>query len=360
MRGVHPLMRLGVLLAATAAACSENTGPAERTDRILFVSNRDGGTVGSDIFRMRPDGQGVENLTQEPTNYADLDATRDGGTVIFAATRPRNGTWTSTTDCPARIWRMAPDGSQLRPITSGPSCSYNPRLSPGNTRVAYERGTDVFVANLDGTGETLLTAALPAVDPTPCGATPKVTVHLTGWYAEDRVSFWRYICQVGRTYYTVAANGTDLRVVDASGPPTTWVSPDRTRVAYVLDGQLWVRNADGSAPRAVAPTTAVMDDGFFARPSPWSPDGRSLVFVDASGKRAVVSVDGGTVKPLTMQTTAVEFSGWAPDAGQLAWTVYTAGSPVTDIHVVGTDGSEMVNLTRSSATNRYAIWVGAR
>ncbi|HET9010547.1 MAG TPA: hypothetical protein VFN38_01970, partial [Gemmatimonadaceae bacterium] len=310
---VRTCVRLGGVLALLATACTESTGPRERTDRILFVSDRDDATGKQDIFRMRPDGSDLENLTRLPADYSDLDATRDGSIVIFAAYRaPDAGSPVVSPDCPARIWRMAPDGSQLRALTSGYRCSFNPRLSPGNTRIAYQRDADIYVANLDGTGETLVTAGLPAVQPSPCGAIPNVTVRLTGWSGEDRVSFWRGICQAGTTYYTVDASGQDLRVVDVSSPQVVWLSPDRVRIVFTLGGQLWVRNVDGSGQRALAATGGFPDDGFSARPNPWSPDGKWVVFTDANGRPAAAGVDDGTIKPLVARTN-VEFGGWSPD-----------------------------------------------
>ncbi|MDB4878746.1 MAG: Protein TolB [Gemmatimonadetes bacterium] len=344
-------LALGCALVA-AGGCTETVGPRERTGRILFVRSADaaGATISSaDIWRMKADGTELENLTRYPTGYGDLQSTPDG-VVVFAAARDHPGA--SSADCGRRIWRMATDGSQLRPITSGPECSAHPRLSPDGTRIAYVRGSHVFVAGLDGSGEVRLTGSLPPVPAGPCGATPKVTVMVTGWYAPDRVSFWRHVCLVGQTDYTVGADGTDLREVPLSEPAVVQVSPDLSRVSFTRDGQLWVRNLDGTGLRALAAVGTGMSEA-----SPWSPDGTRLVFTDAAGRFASIGIDGSGLRTMvTPPRTA--FGGWSRDGAQLAWSVY--GATRIDIHVSGADGAGLVPLATGETSNRYATWVETR
>lgn len=359
MTGARAWMRFGCAIALGSSACSDGVGPTERTTQLVFVGSGSqapsaGAPLLYDIYRVRADGTGLENVTHSPSDYADLDVTPDAGTVVFAAELPKGGTWTSSTDCPRRIWRMAPDGSQLRPVTSGPACSSNPRVSRADTRVAYQRDNEIFVANLDGTGETQATSTLPPLDASACGTSLRPTVRLTGWFDRDHLSFYRQACGVGRTYYTVGTHGEELRVIDTTaGPTNAYLSPDRTRIAFAMNGQLWVRNVDGTGQRALAAARPNGTVGYFVEPNPWSPDGKSVVFTGEGGQLSAASTEGGAVR--TLRTTAnVQFNGWSPDGSLLAWSDFNAS--LSDVVVTRADGTGLVRLTNGTSINRFAVW----
>jgi TolB protein len=81
-------------------------------------------------------------------------------------------------------------------------------------------------------------------------------------------------------------------------------SPDRSRIAFVRDGDLYVARADGSAPRRI-----VRRPGFERYPA-WSPDGRRIAFA-ANHDRGeydihVVRRDGRGLRRLTRTARHVE------------------------------------------------------
>lgn len=353
-------MGLACMLVLASSACRDGLAPTGSDDWILFRSSRDGAMNGAEIlyeiYRMKPDGSGVEKLTAEPSNYDDVDATPDGRTVIFTASLRSGDSWTSSSDCPARLWRMAPDGTQLRPITSG-SCSYNAHLSPNGARIAYQRGSEIYVSDLDGNGETHVSGGLPPVEPSSCGQTPRTTVYLTGWFDLDRLSFWRHICGVGNTYYIVDFRGETLAQVDPSSPATAHLSPDHTRLAFMLASEVRMRNADGSGSRTLTAVGA-LPGSFSVAGSPWSPDGKRVyVFTSDWQEHFAVDADDGSVSRITMLPRAA-FNGWSPRGDRIVWTMYT--SPSSNIYVSNADGSDAVNLTNSSSHDEKAVWVGRR
>lgn len=359
---VHPRctwIALAFAAAAASAGCRDNVGPSEPTDRILFRSSRGGAMNGGetlfDVYRMNPDGSGVENLTNTPSDYTGIDLTPDRGTVVFAATLPKGGTSTLT-DCPRRVWRTAADGTQRKPITSG-DCSYNAHLSPSGARIAYQRGGDIHVSNLDGTGETLVSGGLPPVQPSSCGEIPRTTVHLTGWFDLDRVAFWRHICGVGNSYYIVDYRGESLTQVDASSPATAYLSPDHGRLAYMLGGAVWIRNADGSGARELT-RIGMLPPDFSVAYSPWSPDGKRLYVITSDWvTHYAVNADDGVTSQIMMAPMA-RFNGWSPRGDRILWTLNS--SAASNVYISDADGRNAVNLTNSSAYNGNPVWVGRR
>ncbi|MCH7580303.1 MAG: PD40 domain-containing protein, partial [Chloroflexi bacterium] len=111
-------------------------------------------------------------------------------------------------------------------------------------------------------------------------------------------------------------------------------SPDGKSIAFVqraaseADGGIWLMDADGTNLRRV--TT-----GPDAQPR-WSPDGKQIAFTSMrDGTREVytVSIEGGDPLNLT-RSTAHEVVGWSPDGLQI---IYTLGR---DIHLMNTDGGD--------------------
>lgn len=184
-----------------------------------------------------------------------------------------------------------------------------------------------------------------------------MTVVLTGWYAPDRVSFWRHICRVGNSYYTASVGGTDLREVPSSDPNVVHVSPDLTRVAFARDGRLWMWNVDGAGLLALAdvePSPSFGSDGIA---SPWSPDGTRLVVRDANGRLSVIRLDGRSPQPLVTPPNTM-FAGSSAGGDQLALKVYGAGT--ITLHVSGADGGGLVALSTGGSYNRHSTWAQQR
>ena len=113
-------------------------------------------------------------------------------------------------------------------------------------------------------------------------------------------------------------------------------SPDGTRIALLLDGNLHTMAADGSDPRSIAPGIS----GIYEPPA-WSPDGTRLAFrgsarswrevslyvVDADGSNLTLISDGAEGAP-----------AWSPDGTRIAFV--QDGS----LHPMPTDGSDVLYI----------------
>jgi dipeptidyl aminopeptidase/acylaminoacyl peptidase len=115
---------------------------------------------------------------------------------------------------------------------------------------------------------------------------------------------------------------------------TAAISPDGTRVAFVIretnwdenafETEIWMADSDGARVRQL--TNAARSS---ASPA-WSPDGNTLAFVsDRSGRRQIYTIapDGGEAVPVTSMTEPVGAFEWSPDGSRIA---FTARDPIPD------------------------------
>ncbi|MFN8540834.1 MAG: hypothetical protein U0232_25565 [Thermomicrobiales bacterium] len=117
---------------------------------LAFASNRDGNW---EIYLMSFPSQEVKRLTSNAVQDAWPSWTADGKQLIFMSTR----------DGYPQLYRMNADGSAVTRLITSESSDTGPVVSPDGKRIAYvaqifgTNDSDIFVANIDGSGATRLT-----------------------------------------------------------------------------------------------------------------------------------------------------------------------------------------------------------
>jgi Tol biopolymer transport system component len=169
-RSAFLVLALGGLLAASVSvAGTAQQAQATTTDRVFFASSRTTGTgvnnpTGDfEIFKMNPDGSGVRQLTtNEATDYGPV-LSRDGTEVAYQSW----GVQTSNPEGDSEVYVMnASDGTGKKNLThTGDGVEdYSPVFSPGGKKIAYdsegaktsnpEGDTEVYrMSALDGTAK---------------------------------------------------------------------------------------------------------------------------------------------------------------------------------------------------------------
>jgi dipeptidyl aminopeptidase/acylaminoacyl peptidase len=141
-------------------------------------------------------------------------------------------------------------------------------------------------------------------------------------------------------------------------PPTfiadgTWPSgsPDGTKLAYVSNGELLVRSADGT-------TRAVSADSSYAwdvTGPVWSPDGTRIAFATGSSfaptRLEVVNADGSNLHTIATGDWAGNPS-WSPDGTTIAFEQQLHGDD-WEVYAVGADGSGLRDVTNDAANDRF-------
>ena len=207
------------------------------------------------------------------------------GRVAFEASR----------DGASGIFSVHPFGGDERFVTAGEL----PAWSPDGDRLAFVRGSEIYVSNADGSGESRLT------------------------------------------------NNASLDTEPA------W-SADGQRIAFVTDRdgnrEIYVMNANGSDPSNLT-TSAVNEQ----QPA-WSPQGDELAFA-SEGSIYVAPVDAPGRRLLTTGSSP----NWSPDGSKLAFDDPGALS-CEQIHVINADGSVRTQLTSGfcdggvATSNTDPVW----
>jgi Tol biopolymer transport system component len=275
---------------------------------VYFQSNATGR---SQVYRCRPDGSGVADLTgcgrlgKRWTDAFGYFLSADGTKLLYTAHDGRTG----------RVALANADGSGPRLVAPELGYTYMAALSPANERVAFSG---------PARGYRLLLVTLP--DGKPLELTPGHPECFAPQFTPDgkTLVFLRRDGDV----YRVDADGTDLRRLtegsrhvefklsaqdrhgSTDGPH---VSPDGGRIAYVaVKGgvpNVCVMNLDGTGQRQLTARKAACTR------VRWSPDGRHVAFVSFAGKYPqlfVVAAQGGEPRQLTRLAGAVYFIAWKP------------------------------------------------
>lgn len=269
---------------------------------VVFTAEPDGQ---ADLYRIRPDGTGLEQLTNHPAFDDQGALSPDGRTLAFVSTRER-GT--------ADIWLLdlaAGTGSNL---TDHPSGNFRPRWSPDGAWIAFTSDRDARPGDLPGS--------------------------------------WEHLQSTG--VYLVRPDGTGLRRLTGPGGVAgspSW-SADGRRVLFYETDPVGAYLAKSGRSRTELVSVDVVTGERIQHPS-WSPDGDRLVF--KGGRRLfVVPAAGGPRVALTGPGYYSNFPQWSPDGERILFTANRGGD--FDLYTVRPDGADIRQLTRAPGNDAHSSW----
>lgn len=349
-RGVHlirpgsaALSGLAAVLLLIAAACADDGPSATEGDlpagKIIFMSvpPREGpelpaegdGVPRPPRYVMNADGSGRMPLASPDAPEFVRSALLYGGVVspdgsrvlFFEATVPEQGL--------SDLFVANVDGSGRTKITETPAQYSFPAWSPDGTRIVFAGPGGILIANADGSG---------LVDLGQRGA--------AGWPSwspdGEHISFLSHQLDDGQRLYLMKADGANLvRVSDGAATSLAW-SPDGSRIAYAESlgpgddpgVEIFVANADGSERINLSDSPA--RDWF----PTWSPDGTRIAFAslrDGNAEIYVVNADGSGLTNLTNHAGQDFCPAWSPDGRWIAFVSRRDGN--REIYLMKADGS---------------------
>lgn len=195
-----------------------------------------------DIYVMRADGSGLQNLTEEIGGGGFPDWSPNGRRLAF----------TCSIGGSADICVQDADGGNLMQLTTGPAVDRSPRWSPDGSLIAFESNRDVgdyesedgsiYVMHEDGTGITRLTHD-PGADGSPSWSPDGEWIA----FISDRTGPYEI--------YSIRPDGTELQQLTSGGESKyspEW-SVDGTLIAFVMfegeDRVIYVMDSDGGEIR---------------------------------------------------------------------------------------------------------------
>ena len=306
-------MKKALAITAVAAVCAvvalavlggsaRATYPGATSGRLAFGINVGGNT---DVYTVRPDGQALRRLTEEPGFDACAAYSADGRRIAYCSGQGGG---------PVQVWTMKQNGTDKYQVThlSGPAIF--PDFSPDASEIVFTAKPagsptrDIYVVGSDGSGLTRLTSgvgnnAYPAFSPD--GS--KIV------FTSDRTGTWQV--------WLMNANGGGQTQLTSDPQPKDQVpdwSPDGSKIAYLADthgiadtvspswGDVWVMNADGSNQEPI--TSGATYYGVA-----WSPDGTRIATLDLPSRTVYTlnATDGGD--PQAVHPGGLQFvPGWQP------------------------------------------------
>lgn len=349
--------RIGLFLALSDGANEHALLPANSLDYnpsfsadgkwIVFTSERNGS---ADIFRIHPDGSGLERLTDDPAFDDQGALSPDGSTLAFVSTREGGF---------ANLWLedLSHRSRPAKPIAKVNAGSFRPSWSPDGKWIAFTSDRDTKRARWDGGWELIQSTALYIVRSD--GSSLRRVTELGGyagsprWSSDGRkILFYRstpqdvYPGRFGRNRPSVSQIvSMDIEsgaVHDYTSGPGLKVAPQ-----WLPNGEVGFLQKFGNAKGLAFVSGKTGAPGAMRNPS-WSPDGRTVVYqksIDAEPQQMlpglatqmipVFSRDPG----FSLYRTG-NFPAWAPAGDRF---VITVGSELQIFDAKGENGRTIYN-----------------
>lgn len=246
-----------------------------RGDWIVFTSERGGP---AELYRIHPDGSGLEQLTDYP-GYNDQAAfSPDEKRVVFVSTRAAGR---------ANLWILDVSSRKAARLTTGDGGDFRPSWSPDGKWIAFssDRGSDLPPAK--GRWERLQRTDVYVVHPDGSGL-KRITRHggfcgSPKWTANSR-SVVAYCMSAQDTYdfrfATHDGNDELLKIDIATGRSTAVASGRGVKLmpAVLSSGEIAYLRRDKSASGVFYGMGKTGPAGEDVRTPSWSPDGKRVVY----------------------------------------------------------------------------------
>ena len=333
---------------------------------LAFVSTRDAGST--DIYLLDLNTRRVRNLTDSPGGDFRPSWSPDGQTLAFSSDRGTKfqmaaGHWEHVH--PASVYLLGVDGQGLRKLSPEGQFAGSPKWSPDGTRVVfYELAVaDTFRARQLGQ-QPRLESRIVSVDV----ATGARLEHASGpglkvspqFLGPDRIG---YLAKSGLTAALVVGPGETGSVGDIGNP--AW-SHDGTRVVY-HSGQI-ATMAEFRSPGEVLLGRDPQVELIYASGFPAvSPDGRHLVLSERTRRRgpddrtqlAVWDADGTNPRRIFRAEGSAMAPQWSSDGQWIAFGVgnfFLGRTRPAQVMLVKPDGSEARALTTGPGNAGFPGW----
>ena len=293
---------------------------------------------GLNIYKIRPDGSHLMQLTDETTrDDAAPTWSPDGNYIAFVSNR--FGQYD--------IFVMRADGTQQTPLVTGAGNEYHlvwqsalflaqpmAAEAASNTNACHEiafiRKGEAFVMNVCDGNERQLTKRPPSFQE-------------LAWTVDGNALL---ISNKNETYL-VDMNGSISPTLLPFDISSMTVSPDGKLIAFVsYTGNIQITSVDGTNSRLFSETNAT------GSTLAWSSDGSKIVF--GRGELYVVEVESGRLTRLTFDRLHNAYPSWSPSGSKIVFASRRDGD--WEVYTINADGSGLAQLTTNDRDDIHPSW----
>jgi Tol biopolymer transport system component len=295
------LLGAGLIIGLVGAAAPAHATFQGGNGRIAFTSNASGN---NEVYTINPDGSGIVNVTNDPSDDGRPDYSPDGSKIAFRSNRDGN----------QEIYTMNAGGTGVARLTFDPAYDVQPVWSPDGSLIAFDSNRS---------------------DPN-----PSTCIQPSSGCSRD--------------IFVMEANGSGVRRLTFDTGDDEWpeFSPDGSLVAYSTNvGGAYAVYTVSLSTLAVHKLTT---DSLQAGEPDWSPDGTKIIFANnfcpscSKSDIFVMNANGGAVTQLTHSFGNNSDPKWSPQGDKITFTHGNFGQdPKAQIYVMSADGTGVTRVTHN-------------
>jgi Tol biopolymer transport system component len=334
--------------------------PSYSPDGQWVVFTRERGGL-ADIYRLHPDGTGLERLTDDPAFDDQGALSPDGRSLAFISTRG-SGT--------ANLWLLDLATKKSKSLTSGQSGNFRPAWSPDGAWIAFSSDRDSTPGVYPGQWETLQSTGIYIVRPDGSGlrrvTRPGGVAGSPSWSADGKRILFYETDETGAYLAKSARSRTELVSVDiATGERKQYTASNETKLSpqWLSGGKIgYVLRGAGEGIRVWHPDRHVetVVTGTVRHPS-WAADGAHLVY-ERVLRPAMTEhlVPTASCDPEFELILSEPFASFSPDGRHLLYSQYSndgTGTGDTSIETMNADGTQQHTLYHEKGVSAFdATW----
>ena len=288
-------------------------------DQLLYVDREN-------IWVANADGSGRKNLTKKENSYFRPMWLEGNERIIF--------------ELDSDLWIMNRDGNNKRPLTTGKAVVSHEFLpSSDGKKVAFlSKDGEIRVVDVEKGIETKIFSSKDPKKSNLGLGCPFIWSPDSNYLLHNRLSKGKIL-----DIWMASSDGKEEKPLTKNRwESNDWgfkFSPDGKKIAYIIEGVLYIMSNDGSSKKRVSGDAELNEDKFS-----FSPDGTRILFLTNYNIWAV-KPDGSNLGQLTEGNNS-NYPSWSSNGEKIIFTRSDEEKNTNDIWIMDNEGKNQVALTK--------------